>query len=62
LTPAVSIEFSSRFRSAQYPAAALFRKAPFPAERCPLILLCFFSSFITIELDKLFSGRRKHRG
>ena len=34
-------------------AAALFRTAPFPAEWWPLILLCFFPSFIAIEADKL---------
>ena len=34
-------------------AAALFRTAPFPAEWWPLILLCFFPSFIAIETDKL---------
>jgi P-type Ca2+ transporter type 2C len=34
-------------------AAALFRTAPFPAEWWPLILLCFFPSFIAIESDKL---------
>jgi calcium-translocating P-type ATPase len=34
-------------------AAALFRTAPFPTEWWPLILLCFFPSFIAIETDKL---------
>ncbi len=35
------------------PAASLFRTAPFPADWWPLILLCFFPSFIAIETDKL---------
>ena len=33
-------------------AAALFRTAPFPAHWWPLILLCFFPSFLAIEADK----------
>jgi calcium-translocating P-type ATPase len=33
-------------------AASLFRTAPFPAQWWPLILLCFFPSFVAIELDK----------
>jgi magnesium-transporting ATPase (P-type) len=40
-------------------AAALFRTAPFPTDWWPLILLCFFPSFIAIEIDKLI--RRWHR-
>ena len=40
-------------------AAVLFRTAPFPADWWPLILLCFFPSFIAIELDKLL--RRWYR-
>ena len=43
-------------------AAALFRTAEFPAEWWPVILLCFFPSFIAIETDKalrkLFGRRR----
>ncbi len=34
-------------------ANELFRSAPFPIEWWPLILLCFFPSFIAIEVDKL---------
>ena len=34
-------------------AAALFRTAAFPPQWWPLILLCFFPSFIAIETDKL---------
>ncbi len=34
-------------------AAALFRTAAFPVEWWPLILACFFPSFIAIEADKL---------
>ena len=41
--------------------STLFRTAEFPLEWWPLILLCFFPSFITIEGDKLlrklFGGR-----
>ena len=33
-------------------ASALFRTAPFPADWWPLILLCFFPSFLAIETDK----------
>ena len=33
-------------------ASVLFRTAPFPLEWWPLILLCFFPSFIAIETDK----------
>ena len=33
-------------------AAAIFRTAPVPSEWWPLILLCFFPSFIAIEIDK----------
>jgi magnesium-transporting ATPase (P-type) len=35
------------------PAAALFRTAPFPVDWWPLVLLCFFPSFLAIETDKL---------
>ncbi len=41
-------------------AAALFRTASFPADWWPLILLCFFPSFIAIESDKLI--RKLWRG
>jgi calcium-translocating P-type ATPase len=43
-------------------ANELFRTAPFPAQWWPLILLCFFPSFIAIETDKLLrkSWRRAH--
>ena len=34
-------------------AAALFRTAEFPSEWWPLILMCFFPSFIAIEGDKV---------
>ena len=34
-------------------AATLFRTAAFPSEWWPLILACFFPSFIAIEADKL---------
>ena len=33
-------------------AATLFRTAPFPLHWWPLILLCFFPSFLAIEADK----------
>ncbi len=42
-------------------AAALFRTAAFPAHWWPLILLCFFPSFIAIELDKLIRKRWRQR-
>jgi len=34
-------------------ASALFRTAEFPAKWWPLVLLCFFPSFVAIELDKV---------
>ncbi len=52
-----------RFIPTLFPdAAALFRTAEFPAEWWPLILLAFFPSLISIELDKLIRkllGKRK---
>ena len=38
-------------------AAGLFRTAEFPSDWWPLILLCFFPSFLTIEADKLIRSR-----
>ncbi|MDX1695148.1 MAG: HAD-IC family P-type ATPase, partial [Ketobacteraceae bacterium] len=35
----------------------LFRTAPFPVEWWPLILVCFFPSFLAIETDKLIRRR-----
>ncbi len=44
-------------------AAAIFRTAPVPADWWPLIVLCFFPSFVAIEIDKavrgFFASRRK---
>lgn len=39
-------------------AAELFRTAEFPLEWWPLILLCFFPSFIAIETDKYIRKRK----
>jgi len=50
----IALSIGIRFIPTVVPsAAALFRTAPFPAEWWPLILLCFFPSFIAIETDKL---------
>ncbi len=53
LLAGIGLSIAIRFIPTLVPsAAALFRTAEFPAEWWPLILLCFFPSFIAIELDK----------
>jgi len=42
-------------------AAELFRTASFPNSWWPLILLCFFPSFLAIELDKAIAALRRRR-
>jgi magnesium-transporting ATPase (P-type) len=50
----IALSIAIRFIPTLVPeAAALFRTAAFPAAWWPLILLCFFPSFIAIEVDKL---------
>jgi magnesium-transporting ATPase (P-type) len=61
LLAGIALSIAIRFIPTLIPsAAALFRTAEFPAEWWPLILLCFFPSFIAIELDKALRklGRR----
>lgn len=49
----IALSIAVRFIPTLVPeASALFRTAPFPAEWWPLILLCFFPSFLAIESDK----------
>ena len=53
LLAGITLSIAIRFIPTVVPqAAALFRTAEFPAEWWPLILLCFFPSFIAIEADK----------
>jgi magnesium-transporting ATPase (P-type) len=53
LLAGIALSIAIRFIPTAVPsAAALFRTAEFPAEWWPVILLCFFPSFITIEADK----------
>ena len=53
LLAGIGLSLAIRFIPTMVPeAAALFRTAPFPSAWWPLILACFFPSFITIELDK----------
>ena len=60
LLAGIALSVAIRFIPTVVPqAAALFRTAEFPAEWWPLILLCFFPSFIAIEMDKLL---RKQSG
>jgi magnesium-transporting ATPase (P-type) len=63
LLAGIALSVGIRFIPTLVPAAAaLFRTAPFPADWWPLILLCFFPSFIAIELDKALrrlAGRRR---
>ncbi len=54
LMAGIALSVAIRFVPTAIPeAAALFRTAPFPGDWWPLILLCFFPSFIAIEGDKL---------
>ncbi|MEC8428399.1 MAG: cation-translocating P-type ATPase C-terminal domain-containing protein, partial [Pseudomonadota bacterium] len=54
LLAGITLSLAIRFIPTVVPSAsALFRTAPFPAEWWPLILACFFPSFIAIEADKL---------
>lgn len=54
LLAGIALSLAIRFIPTVVPSAsALFRTAPFPAEWWPLILACFFPSFIAIEADKL---------
>jgi magnesium-transporting ATPase (P-type) len=56
----IALSLAIRFIPTLVPeAAALFRTAPFPTDWWPIILLCFFPSFIAIEVDKLI--RRWYR-
>jgi calcium-translocating P-type ATPase len=56
----IALSIAIRFIPTLVPeAAALFRTAPFPSDWWPLILLCFFPSFLAIETDKLL---RRIRG
>ncbi len=49
----ITLSIAIRFIPTLVPeASALFRTAPFPTEWWPLILLCFFPSFLAIETDK----------
>ena len=51
----IAVSIAIRFIPTFIPqAASLFRTAEFPNEWWPLILLCFFPSFIAIEMHKLF--------
>jgi magnesium-transporting ATPase (P-type) len=53
LLAGITLSIAIRFIPTLIPsAAALFRTAEFPTEWWPLILLCFFPSFIAIESDK----------
>ena len=63
LLAGIALSVAIRFIPTLVPeAAALFRTAEFPAEWWPVILLCFFPSFIAIETDKalrkLFARRQ----
>ena len=63
LLAGIALSVAIRFIPTVVPeAAALFRTAEFPAEWWPVILLCFFPSFIAIETDKalrkLFARRQ----
>ncbi len=54
LLAGIALSIGIRFIPTAFPSAgALFRTAPFPTDWWPLILLCFFPSFIAIETDKL---------
>ena len=54
LLAGIALSVAIRFIPTLVPeAAALFRTAPFPSDWWPLILMCFFPSFMAIELDKL---------
>jgi magnesium-transporting ATPase (P-type) len=54
LLAGIALSIAIRFIPTLVPeAAALFRTAPFPSDWWPLILMCFFPSFMAIELDKL---------
>lgn len=56
----VVISIAIRFIPTVIPAAAdLFRTAEFPSEWWPYILICFFPSFIAIEMDKLIRKKLK---
>ena len=56
----IGLSVAIRFIPTLVPGAeVLFRTAPFPTDWWPLILLCFFPSFIAIEIEKLI--RRWHR-
>jgi calcium-translocating P-type ATPase len=63
LLAGIALSVAIRFIPTAVPAAAaLFRTAEFPAEWWPVILLCFFPSFIAIETDKALRkllGRRR---
>ena len=55
----IALSVAIRFIPTVIPAAAsLFRTAEFPVSWWPLILLCFFPSFIAIELDKALRAFR----
>jgi calcium-translocating P-type ATPase len=57
----IALSVLIRFIPTVVPAAnELFRTAPFSVEWWPLILMCFFPSFLAIETDK-FLRRRKQR-
>ena len=54
----IAISILIRLIPTLIPAAAdLFRTAEFPSDWWPLILLCFFPSFLAIEADKLIRSR-----
>ncbi|MBN2826099.1 MAG: HAD-IC family P-type ATPase, partial [Campylobacterales bacterium] len=54
----IALSIAIRFIPTLIPQAAeLFRTAEFPPEWWPLILLCFFPSFIAIEVDKFIRKR-----
>ncbi|MBN2826047.1 MAG: HAD-IC family P-type ATPase, partial [Campylobacterales bacterium] len=54
----IALSIAIRFIPTLIPQAAeLFRTAEFPLEWWPMILLCFFPSFIAIETDKFLRKR-----
>ncbi len=58
----IALSILIRFIPTILPAAAeLFRTAAFPLSWWPLILLCFFPSFIAIEADKLIRRVYAHK-
>jgi magnesium-transporting ATPase (P-type) len=62
LLAGIALSILIRFIPTVVPAAnELFRTAPFPAHWWPLILICFFPSFIAIETDKYLRRRSQRR-